>query len=534
MKLYQLKKQALEIGIKDFYAYVRNFYLEKNGFDTIEVDEDKKETLDKIVSDAAELLKVDKENLWDDKRFHLNFRITEEEIDALEDLEIDEKTIANANESVKEGRDMSILPLNALIGGDTIKKYIPFLIKRYSKDKKHTLDGYGIFTKRAKIEAIIEDKAGKQTIKLLASRKFDYAALANITDYCPNGCAGCYKGSITRLKGLTLAEIDPNYREVKEKLEHDEKRAVEQIRLLTQWLNKHDEVDTIVISGGEPLFYKEETVGKILEEIAKAKYVDKVRICTGTVYNGSFFNITDKMIEKFKEFKKNNPNKEFYINANVTDENQLITPEAKIVTKRLKDAGITIHLQMPIQEGINFYRDDLKKTAGKMIEVCRAAHKLGVDPYKAIVDIHSPDHPEITVPIEYVSKVLGALYGHKRKGDMAVWRVVNILDEQGNEYVERNLNAEKEVDIKNGKVTYFLAAENILDNKITIHIYVEPLLPGINDRGTLAKPIPKIREKINEVKKAYQLLREEKIDAEDFYRISGIELSVNEPLIIKK
>jgi len=533
MRLDKIKQEALEIGIRDFYSYARNYYLQKNGFETAEVPEDKGETLDELVSRTASFLGVDRNDLWQTPAFHMAFRVTD--LKSLTSLN-EEVDVESVSASLETGREMSILPLNVLFGGSTMKKYVPSLPKLYSGKEKHSLDPYGIFRGQDQIRAITREGS-----KYLGSRKFDYAVLENITEFCPVGCAECYKGVLTRLGMSALADIDPKYAELKKELNLQEQRAVEQTRLLTDWLNQHPEVNTVIISGGEPLMYSPDTMGKILDHLGKAEHLKAVRICTSAVYQGLFYKINDDLVSRLSDFRRKNngrngkAKKQLYFNCHVTDEHQLLTPEARIATERLQEAGVSIHLQMPLQEGINFYRDDPQKSAEKMRAISEAAYEIGVIPYKAIVNMHSPSYPELTVPIERVSEAITFLDGHFDTSDMARWQAYNILHEQGNSYVypKPNFVAEKDIDRERSRVTYFIPKLNPDGSVNEVHTYEEPLIEGINDGASLRLIADaRIQRRIGEVRNAYQKLRKDEIDTREFYRVSGIKFSENKPLVV--
>jgi L-lysine 2,3-aminomutase len=523
------------LGIRDFYRYVRNYFLRKNGFDTYEIQEEKKEALEKLASKTASLFGVKKDSLWESSAFHMAFRISDLETLTKLNPEVD---IEKIKRCIDNGRDISILPLNVLLGNPTIQKFIPNLPKLYSGEEEHSLDPYGIFRGQDQIRAITKDKKSIY----LGSRKFDYAVLENITSVCPIGCAECYKGVLTRLGMAALADIDPRYAELKRELNLNEKRAIEQTRLLKDWLNKHPEIDTVIISGGEPLMYSPETIGKILDYLGEAKNLKAIRICTSAVYQGLFYKINDELLNKLSDFKRKNngrngrTKKQIYFNCHVTDENQLLTPEARIATERLQEAGISIHLQTPLQEGINFYRDDVERSAKKIKAICKAAYEIGVIPYKLIVNMHSPSYEELTVPIERVIQVITFLDGHFDTSDMERWQAYNILHEQGNIYLypKPHFIAEKEIDKERRRVTYFIPKLNPDGSVNEVHTYEEPLLIGINDEDSLMQiKDEKIREKIQKVKEAYHRLRKHEIDTREFYRVSGIKFSENKPLIVE-
>jgi L-lysine 2,3-aminomutase len=308
---------------------------------------------------------------------------------------------------------------------------------------------------------------------------------------------------------------------------------------LKDWLNQHPEVNTVIISGGEPLMYSPKTIGRILDHLGEAEHLKAVRICTSAVYQGLFYKINNDLVDRLSEFRRKNngrngrAKKQLYFNCHVTDEHQLLTPEARIATERLQEAGVSIHLQMPLLEGINFYRDDPKKSAEKLRAISEAAYEIGAVPYKVIVNMHSPSYPELTVPIERVSETISFLDGHFDTSDMARWQAYNVLHEQGNAYVypKPHFVAEKDIDKGRNRVTYFIPKLNPNGSINEVHTYEEPLLAGINDTDSL-RPIADagIQRRIDEVRDAYHRLRRNKINTREFYRVSGVKFSDNPPL----
>ncbi len=204
---------------------------------------------------------------------------------------------------------------------------------------------------------------------------------------------------------------------------------------------------------------------------------------------------------------------------------------------------------MPLQEGINFRRDDLDWTIEKLGRISKEAYSLGVIPYKMIVDMHSPSHPDLTVPIETVTKVIRFLDEHLTSSDMERWQAYNVLHEQGNLYLYPypHFTAVKEIDIENKRVTYFIPKIR------SVHTYEEPLITGHNDNPNSLNPIAdnEIKKKIETVRPAYHSLKKKIADLEagsltfeqkakeierferDFYGKSGILYPENKPLIFK-
>jgi len=277
-----------------------------------------------------------------------------------------------------------------------------------------------------------------------------------------------------------------------------------------------------------------------------------VRMCTSSVFQGMWYRIDDQFVGVLRNFEEPT-GKQFYINAHVTDEHQLMADEANAAVRKLNAAGISVHLQMPVQEGINFRRDDLEYSTEKLRKISKEAYARGMIPYKAIVDMHSPSHPDLTVPIETVSKVIGFLDQHEMNSDHERWQAWNILHEQGNDYIYAWPHFTAVKDIEGDHVTYYIPKVEVGERKrIVVHTYTEPKIPGHNDD---LESLSQIRDKdvlarIAEVQDAHRELSRtiEEIEATNlpfaekakriaplersFYKISGIQYAENEPLIL--
>ncbi|MDO8339424.1 MAG: hypothetical protein Q7T16_02090, partial [Candidatus Burarchaeum sp.] len=335
--------------------------------------------------------------LWYSFKFHMTYRIRkiDELRNALRDGELacinSETVIENAKKAVADTYDLSLLPYNLVKPANVVSKFIPKLPEMYSGKLPYSIDPYGIFEDFVQVKALVEiseqevenckkegtyvRKDGKHYRReYLGSRKFDYAVLFNVTENCPVGCAACYKKELTRMDSDDLSEI-------RRQLTHDGGRAVGQAKLLVQWLDKHPEVNTAIISGGEPSLFQLEDFRKMMDVLGKAKHLETVRICTSAVFQGLFYFITDEFAQMLADFRRTT-GKEVHLNTHFTDENQLLAPEARIAVETLRMHGISIHLQMPIQEGINFWRADVDKTAEKLAAILKAAHDMDVVPYK--------------------------------------------------------------------------------------------------------------------------------------------------------
>ncbi|HQT45397.1 MAG TPA: hypothetical protein PLO51_05435, partial [Candidatus Micrarchaeota archaeon] len=205
------------------------------------------------------------------------------------------------------------------------------------------------------------------------------------------------------------------------------------------------------------------------------------------------------------EFKKSG--KTLEMNTHVTNASQLLAPENRETARKLLLAGVSgFWLQAPLQEGVNFWRNDLERSVAELGRMAEAAKEVpGVHLYKLIVDMNSPNNKDITVPIEAVAKTISGMYEHQKYGDMNMWQAVDILTPLGNAYINApgfSSGWDKEVDRENGKVTYYWSVES--EGRTSVIPYDEPLVEGINDSTATSIAQAGVRgEKIGKVRDAW-------------------------------
>ncbi|VVC03004.1 Uncharacterised protein [Candidatus Burarchaeum australiense] len=457
-------------------------------------------------------------DLWKSYEFRINHRVTKlEELRwALEELGLPDfegilGIVAKAI-NMPERYGLSIMPAALVKSWKTITKFVPKVIEIYEPECISSRDTYGLFSESSKVIARLffgkegakkwENKGyrvAEETDRFfidmyLASRKFVYAVLENVTSFCCIGCADCYKGPLTRLE---------NANEIRHQLTLDAARALEQTELLVEWLNKNPHATEVIISGGEPLQFELADLERIVNAFREAKYLRMVRICTSAVYQGLDCRIIPEFASMLKEFEQKCAWRAFEaadgyqpklvcINAHVTNVEQLTDPDAMRAKEILEEYGILVHLQLPLQQRINFSREEVKKAyeelmvgvpveeifakyemLGLMREFLREAHYQEDDAYKCIIDMHSSSSPELTVPIEDVMKFMELLRAEKTLSDQALWTVHNLLGRQGNLYLP--LEGMKELDREAGIVRYFIA------EGASVFTHVEPIIEGHND-----------------------------------------------------
>lgn len=400
---------------------------------------------------------------WDDIGFHLRYRVKNlEDLLSVDSFTPEER--AGIERALRQGYDVSILPLNLVLPREVRTKYMP-VADYFDKHPTGNPDPYGLFTD----ESVIRDDRGDY----VASRKFPHTALVNITDYCPIGCVGCYKSAIGTREKRKVIDLDIG-----------KHRVLEQTINLVDYLNVKPEVYDIILSGGEPLMYPNEEIERILDILRNAKHLSIVRICTGTLFQGLPFRVDDELLYIFKRFS-NETGKRITFNAHLSNHYQ-ITPEALIAVNKIRRRGFNIYSQVPIQEGVNFFRGNEEKTEQFWSEMGRREAAIGVQPYKFIVDMH-PRTVQRYVPIEEMMKIWSRVYDTHEHPELERPTSMGILCNEGNVLLSGHtlMAARKEVDKERGTVTYRFPAEfsgDQYNEKIgRTYTYKEPLIEGCND-----------------------------------------------------
>ncbi|MBI5148745.1 4Fe-4S cluster-binding domain-containing protein [Candidatus Pacearchaeota archaeon] len=466
----ELRKINPSLTVLDLFNFMRQEYLKqaltdelKSYIKSVGTEMPLSDLTEKDKNQLRELIKKRKLN-WEDITFHLRYRITN-----FSDLFNITRTKngKDAKESIKKGFLISLLPLNMVLPAEVRKKFIPEAdyFTRYSTSNP---DPYGLFTKKTKI-------LDKKTKKYLASRKFPHSALMNIIDICPIGCVGCYKSAIgTRERK----------REINLGLALNPERVIKQTKMFVEWLNKNPTVYDIILSGGEPLMYGNPVIKEMFKIFKKAKYLRIIRICTAVIFMGLPFRINNKLLETLQKFSEETGIR-ITFNTHLSNHYQ-ITPEALIAVHKIKKAGFNIYSQVPIQEGINFFRDDQFKTIKFWVELGKRQVVAGVEPYKFIVDMH-PRTQKRYVPFEELLKVWSIVEDSHDYPELQRPRTLSILSAEGNIILSDSdlFATKKQVDKKSKIVRYTIPT--IFSGEAgklkieRINTFIEPLIKGVND-----------------------------------------------------
>lgn len=162
--------------------------------------------------------------------------------------------------------------------------------------------------------------------------------LVLLTDYCAANCRYC-----TRSRMVDQHKFYCNIEEV------------------VKYIEKHQEIRDVLLSGGDPLTFTDAKLAFYLQKIRAIPHVEIIRIGT-KVPVVLPQRITTQLVQMLKKFHP------LYISIHFTHPDE-ITPEVKAGCNLLADAGIPLGSQTVLLKGINDSVDVLKKLFHELLMI---------------------------------------------------------------------------------------------------------------------------------------------------------------------
>ncbi|MGE4520828.1 MAG: KamA family radical SAM protein [Desulfobacteraceae bacterium] len=260
-----------------------------------------------------------------------------------------------------------------------INRYFFSLIKEYKDplyvqsvpDEKELLDEKGTE------DPFLEENVLSPVKNLI--HRYENRVILLVTNRCALYCRHCMR---KRRVGLCEESFFDNFDDI------------------LSYLSLHDEVDDIILSGGDPLLVSDDKIEFILSGLRKVKKDSILRIHTRT-----FSTLPQRITEKLcRIIKKYDP---VYINTHFNHPSE-ITEQAKKAAFTASDSGIPLGCQSVFLKGVN---DDFKTLSSLFTNLL----KIKIRPYY----LHHPDpikgvshlRPEIYKGIEIMKKLRGRISG---------------------------------------------------------------------------------------------------------------------------
>lgn len=176
----------------------------------------------------------------------------------------------------------------------------------------------------------------------------------------------------------------------------DMKFAAKEAAGLVEYLKKHKEVTSVLITGGDPMIMRTQMLRKYIEPLLGEglEHVTSIRIGTKAPaywpYRFTHGEDADALMELIGEVRE--AGKEFAIMAHYSIKIELETEVAQLAVKRLIGAGATVRCQAPLIRHIN---DNVDNWAG----MWRKQVQLGAIPYYMFVERDTGARGYFEVPL---------------------------------------------------------------------------------------------------------------------------------------
>ncbi len=167
-----------------------------------------------------------------------------------------------------------------------------------------------------------------------------------LTSFCPSFCRYCTRKRLVGLTPLPLSD--------------------ERLKSWIDYLQVHEEVKDVILSGGDPLILSDRQLEKILHALRAIKSIEIIRIGTKTPVFLPM-RITDELVSMLSKFRP------LWVITHFNHPREL-TQESAQAIERLLHAGIPVNNQSVLLKGINDHPDIIE-------ELSRGLVKMGVRPY---------------------------------------------------------------------------------------------------------------------------------------------------------
>jgi len=205
--------------------------------------------------------------------------------------------------------------------------------------------------------------------------KYRDTALLLVNDVCGGYCRFCFR------KRLFMDENDEVVRDIDEGL---------------AYIREHEEIDNVLLTGGDPLILGTRRLEPVLRRIREIEHVRVIRIGSKMPSFNPFRILEDEsLLELFSRYSR--PHKRIYLMAHFNHPREL-TPEAMECMDMVQKAGVATVNQSPLLAGVN----DDPKTLSKLFD---KLSYMGVAPYYMFQCRPTEGNRFFTLGVEEASRI---------------------------------------------------------------------------------------------------------------------------------
>jgi lysine 2,3-aminomutase len=221
----------------------------------------------------------------------------------------------------------------------------------------------------------------------ITQHKYDNRVIVRLSNVCHGYCQFCYEA----LRTLEKQSSKPNFQQ-----QHWD--------ATTDYLRAHDEVEEVILSGGEPLMLTDDRIERVLADLRGLDRPLAVRIHTRALTFNPF-RVTEKLTEIFRRYELTS------IGLHVTHPNE-ITEEFCAAAKRLAAAVPIMFANIPLLRSVN-------DSAEVVHELGMRLYLIGVVPHYLYHFMpYSPGAEQFRTPVQTGVEIVRSL--KRRVTDLAV------------------------------------------------------------------------------------------------------------------
>ena len=216
------------------------------------------------------------------------------------------------------------------------------------------------------------------TVMTGMQHKYNATVLILSTNQCAMYCRHCFRKRLVGLSGDEIAEY---------------------ISDMAQYVREHEEINNVLVSGGDAFLNSNQTIRKYLEEFSGIKHLDLIRFGTRTpVVLPQRITTDPELVDMLTEYGRK---KQIYVVTQFNHPREL-TPEAREAVQTLMRAGIIVKNQIVLLKGVN----DKPEVLGKLLQETTA---MGIIPYyvfqcRPVTGVHS----QFQVPLHQAYRIVEA------------------------------------------------------------------------------------------------------------------------------
>jgi lysine 2,3-aminomutase len=219
--------------------------------------------------------------------------------------------------------------------------------------------------------------------------KYSETALILVTNRCATYCRYCFR---KRLIGLPNNEILKRFGDA------------------ANYIDRHEEINNVLISGGDPLVLKTAILEKFLKVLSKIDHLSFVRFGSRVPVTLPARLCDPKILALFKKYSKSN--KRFYVVTQFNHPRE-ITPQSIKAVSNLIETGVLLSNQTVLLRGVN---DDPDTLAAMMNDLA----SIGVAPYyvfqcRPVKRVKSHFQVPICEGLRIIEKAKATCNGHSKR-----------------------------------------------------------------------------------------------------------------------